>query len=182
MLIWIDIEILYKNFQPTFISLQKAKEWEVISLSTNYIIRHITNWTLHFTKAIFALPWNGRVHTCNNSKYILFQQISLRWTYKLMWQEPRMILNASADWSTGEINVRGDMINNFWTPDIIIHDLVNFNKPEILNQVAALEIKKWKQLYFKVRSAFFYAFFFIKLYYLVHTYFCQRCQNLPIQI
>ena len=41
---------------------------------------------------------------------------------------------------------------------------VSFYKPEILNQVAALEIKKWKQLYFKVRSAFFYAFSFIKLY------------------
>ena len=68
-----------------------------------------------------------------------------------MWQEPRMILNASADWSTGEINVRGDMINNFWTPDIIIHDLVNFNKPEILNQVAALEIKDDRRLYYKVR-------------------------------
>ena len=35
---------------------------------------------------------------------------------------------------------------------------VSFYKPEILNQVAALEIKKWKQLYFKVRSAFSYAF------------------------
>ena len=68
-----------------------------------------------------------------------------------MWQEPRMILNTSADWSTGEINVRGDMINNFWTPDIIIHDLVNFNKPEILNQVAALEIKDDRRLYYKVR-------------------------------
>jgi hypothetical protein len=62
-----------------------------------------------------------------------------------------MLLNASADWSTGEINVRGDMVDHFWTPDIIIHDLVSFYKPEILNQVAALEIKKWKQLYFKVR-------------------------------
>lgn len=79
-------------------------------------------------------------------------QISLRWTYKLKWQEPRMILNTSADWSRGEINVRGDMINNFWTPDVIIHDLVNFNKPEILNQVAALEIKDDLQLYYKVRS------------------------------
>ena len=85
------------------------------------------------------------------TRNIFFQQISLRWTYKLMWQEPRMILNASADWSTGEINVRGDMINNFWTPDIIIHDLVNFNKPEILNQVAALEIKDDRRLYYKVR-------------------------------
>ena len=26
----------------------------------------------------------------------------------------------------------------FWTPDVIIHDLVRFNKPEILNQVGAL--------------------------------------------
>ena len=62
-----------------------------------------------------------------------------------------MILNASADWSTGELNVRGDMVDHFWTPDIIIHDLVSFYKPEILNQVAALEVKRWKQLYFKVR-------------------------------
>ena len=53
------------------------------------------------------------------------QQISLRLTYKLLWPEPRMILNASADWSEGEINVRGDMVDNFWTPDIIIHDLVS---------------------------------------------------------
>ena len=78
-------------------------------------------------------------------------QISIRWTYKLKWPEPRMILNASADWSMNEINVRGDMVDHFWTPDIIIHDLVSFYKPEVLNQVAALEIKKWKQLYFKVR-------------------------------
>ena len=81
----------------------------------------------------------------------LFQQISIRWTYKLKWPEPRMLLNSTADWSTGEINVRGDMVDHFWTPDIIIHDLVSFYKPEILNQVAALEIKKKKQLYFKVR-------------------------------
>ena len=78
-------------------------------------------------------------------------QISIRWTYKLKWPEPRMILNASADWSKGELNVRGDMVDHFWTPDIIIHDLVSFYKPEVLNQVAALEIKRWKQLYFKVR-------------------------------
>ncbi len=26
----------------------------------------------------------------------------------------------------------------FWTPDIIIHDLVSFNKPEILNQAISL--------------------------------------------
>ena len=51
------------------------------------------------------------------------QQISLRLTYKLLWPEPRMVLNTSADWSEGEINVRGDMVDNFWTPDIIIHDL-----------------------------------------------------------
>ncbi|XP_059087344.1 glycine receptor subunit alpha-4-like isoform X2 [Tigriopus californicus] len=79
-------------------------------------------------------------------------QISLRLTYKLLWPEPRMILNESADWSQGEINVRGDMVDHFWTPDIIIHDLVSFYKPEVLNQVAALEIKHKKRLYYKVRS------------------------------
>ena len=62
-----------------------------------------------------------------------------------------MLLNATADWSTGEINVKGGMVDHFWTSDIIIHDLVSFYKLEILNQVAALEIKKKKQLYFKVR-------------------------------
>ena len=38
-----------------------------------------------------------------------------------------------------------------WTPDVIIHDLVSFNKPEILNQVGALEIFKNKKVYYKVR-------------------------------
>ncbi len=46
--------------------------------------------------------------------YFVFQQISIRWTYKLMWPETRMILNSSADWSSGEINVRGDMVEHFW--------------------------------------------------------------------
>ena len=36
----------------------------------------------------------------------------------------RMLLNTSADWSRGEINVMPDMIQFFWTPDIIIYDLV----------------------------------------------------------
>ena len=36
----------------------------------------------------------------------------------------RMLLNSSADWSRGEINVMPDMIQFFWAPDIIIHDLV----------------------------------------------------------
>jgi hypothetical protein len=27
------------------------------------------------------------------------------------------------------------MLQHIWTPDVIIHDLVKFNKPEILNQV-----------------------------------------------
>jgi len=35
---------------------------------------------------------------------------------------------------------------------VIIHDLVSFNKPEILNQVGALEIFKNKKVYYKVRS------------------------------
>ena len=36
----------------------------------------------------------------------------------------RMILNESADWSDGEINIRPDMISYFWNPDIIVHDLI----------------------------------------------------------
>ena len=39
----------------------------------------------------------------------------------------------------------------FWTPDVIIHDLVSFNKPEILNQVGALEIYRDGRVYYKVR-------------------------------
>ncbi len=81
-----------------------------------------------------------------------FQQISLRLSYKLLWPEPRMVLNASADWSShGEINVGADLIQHFWTPDIIIHDLVEFKKPVILTEVAALEIRKENAVYYKVR-------------------------------
>lgn len=36
----------------------------------------------------------------------------------------RMLLNQSADWSRGEINVMPGLIEFFWTPDIIIYDLV----------------------------------------------------------
>ena len=92
-----------------------------------------------------------QIGSLNISLFDHLQQISLRLTYKLLWPEPRMILNTSADWSQGEINVRGDMVDHFWTPDIIIHDLVSFYKPEVLNQVAALEIKQNKRLYYKVR-------------------------------
>lgn len=74
-----------------------------------------------------------------------------------------MILNASADWSEGEINVRGDMVDHFWTPDIIIHDLVSFYKPEVLNQVAALEIKIKRKLYYKVRWVMASAFWLVGL-------------------
>ena len=38
----------------------------------------------------------------------------------------RMLLNQSADWSRGEINVMPGLIEFFWTPDIIIHDLVRW--------------------------------------------------------
>ena len=41
-----------------------------------------------------------------------------------MCLDVRMLLNTSADWSRGEINVMPDMIQFFWTPDIIIYDLV----------------------------------------------------------
>ena len=40
-----------------------------------------------------------------------------------------------------------------WIPDVIIHDLVKFSKPEILNEVAALEIFKNKMVYYKIRWA-----------------------------
>ena len=40
------------------------------------------------------------------------------------FQHSRMLLNQSADWSRGEINVMPGLIEFFWTPDIIIHDLV----------------------------------------------------------
>ncbi len=38
-----------------------------------------------------------------------------------------------------------------WIPDVIIHDLVSFSKPEILTEVAALEIFKDKRVYYKIR-------------------------------
>ena len=97
------------------------------------------------------IPEGVNVTALSRVNFFSLQQISLRLTYKLLWPEPRMILNSSADWSEGEINVRGDMVDNFWTPDIIIHDLVSFYKPEVLNQVAALEVKTNKRLYYKVR-------------------------------
>lgn len=52
------------------------------------------------------------------------QEISLRLGYYMRWPEHRMVLNDSADWSRGEINVNPDIIKNFWVPDILIHDLV----------------------------------------------------------
>ena len=73
-----------------------------------------------------------------------------------------------------EINVGADLIEHFWwvivkcpsaispihrcslsfhrTPDIIIHDLVQFKKPVILSEVAALEIRRENAVYYKVRS------------------------------
>jgi len=79
--------------------------------------------------------------------------VTLRLSYKLMWPESRMVVNASADWGEeGEINISPDNIEHIWTPDVIIHDLVRFNKPEILNQVGALEIFRDKRVYYKVRS------------------------------
>ena len=55
---------------------------------------------------------------------LVFQQLMIRLAYKLKWPEHRMILNESADWSDGEINVRPELIDHFWSPDIIIHDLI----------------------------------------------------------
>jgi hypothetical protein len=43
------------------------------------------------------------------------------------------------------------LFQNLWIPDVIIHDLVTFNKPEILSEVAALEIMYNKEVYYKIR-------------------------------
>ncbi|TRY80782.1 hypothetical protein TCAL_13054 [Tigriopus californicus] len=80
-------------------------------------------------------------------------QISIRLSYKLLWPEPRMVLNTSIDWNTVEEKpVAASLIRHFWTPDIIIHDLVEFKKPEVIKEVAALQIKKEHSVYFKIRS------------------------------
>ena len=44
--------------------------------------------------------------------------------YNMRWPEHRMVLNESADWSRGEINVSPEVINQLWVPDVGIHDLV----------------------------------------------------------
>ena len=93
-----------------------------------------------------------------------------------------MIVNESIDWSRGEINISPENIQvkyifssdtataddiksdttifhvfppsqYLWIPDVIIHDLVMFSKPEILNEVAALEIFHNQMVYYKIRSA-----------------------------
>lgn len=39
----------------------------------------------------------------------LLQQISLRLSYKLLWPEPRMVLNESADWtSRGKLGIEAN--------------------------------------------------------------------------
>ncbi|XP_023326380.1 glycine receptor subunit alpha-3 [Eurytemora carolleeae] len=63
-----------------------------------------------------------------------------------------MLINYSSDWSNGEINISPENIKALWIPDVIIHDLVSFTKPEILTEVAALEIYQNKHVYYKIRS------------------------------
>ena len=46
------------------------------------------------------------------------------------------------------------LFQHIWIPDIIIHDLVKFNKPQILNEVGALEINLQNVVYYKVRREF----------------------------
>ena len=48
-----------------------------------------------------------------------------------------------------------ETVQVLWIPDVIIHDLVMFSKPEILNEVAALEIFKSGKIYYKIRYAIF---------------------------
>lgn len=79
--------------------------------------------------------------------------VTVRLGYKLKWPESRMVLNDTADWSKGEINISPENIKHFWVPDIVIHDLIKFDKPNIMNEVGALEIQKRnKMVYYKVRS------------------------------
>ena len=51
------------------------------------------------------------------------------------------MLNMSADWSHGEINVMPDMIEYFWVPDIIIHDLVRSVEALHLNKIKLAQRK-----------------------------------------
>jgi len=79
--------------------------------------------------------------------------LTIRLNYKLRWAESRMAVNQTAEWGPkNRINISPDNVELFWTPDVIIHDLVSFNKPEILNQVGALEIYRDGRIYYKVRS------------------------------
>jgi len=80
------------------------------------------------------------------------REISLRLGYNMRWPEHRMVLNDSADWSRGEINVSPDIIKNFWVPDIVIHDLVRLNTPTVIQEVAAVEIVRDHSLHYKMRS------------------------------
>ena len=63
-----------------------------------------------------------------------YKMYSVTYLYKMysVTSVYRMILNDSADWSRGEINVRPDLIKHFWTPDIIIHDLIRYLFTNIL--------------------------------------------------
>ena len=78
-------------------------------------------------------------HCKGEPKVDLLQEISIILGYNMRWPEHRyeshywiiihvllhrMILNESADWSRGGINISPDMIEHFWIPDIAIHNLV----------------------------------------------------------
>lgn len=63
-----------------------------------------------------------------------------------------MVLNQSSDWSAGKKTVGARLISFFWTPDLIFHDLVKFYKPEMVSEVAALQITKDNNVYYKLRA------------------------------
>lgn len=119
---------------------------EVFCLPNNYRkdVPPTTNGPLN---VFFKLPVT-EVSEINDHK----SQLTIRLAYKLRWPEHRMVLNESADWTDGEINVRPEMIEYFWSPDIIIHDLISFVKPQVLNDVGAMEILRDQSVYYKVRS------------------------------
>ncbi len=64
-----------------------------------------------------------------------------------------MILNDSADWQGKlKVTVGHELIDHFWTPDLIIHDLVKFYKPEMVSDIAALKIRRENSVYYKLRA------------------------------
>ena len=79
------------------------------------------NMAQHFSLLTLTYPTENRNWIPNPGPIKAFRYTTQQFYNSFIF---RMILNDSSDWSEGEINVRPDMIKQFWTPDIIIHDLI----------------------------------------------------------